>query len=78
MLNRFQVVDDVSSSFTGTERCQTINANHMGMCRFRTKHDNGYIKVVGELKRFIPAIEAVEMAKGKGNTSPTASSIYCA
>jgi hypothetical protein len=72
----------VSSSFTGTERCQTINANHKEMCRFRTKHDDGYKKIVGELRIYLSAVEA-EMAKGKEDTavrqpSPTVSSVYCA
>jgi hypothetical protein len=76
------VVNDASSSFTGIERCQTINANHREMCRFRTKHDDGYKKIVGELKMFLSAVEA-GMAKGKGDSavrqsSPTVSSVYCA
>lgn len=75
------MVDDVSSSFTGTERCQTINANHMSMCRFSTKYDDGYKKVVGELKTFLSAIEEY-MAKDAGvavvrESSPTVSSVYC-
>ncbi len=82
VLTKIQVVNDVSSSFTGTERCQAINANHMNMCRFPTKHDNGYKKVVGELRIYLSAVEA-EMAKGKEGPavrqpSPTVSSVYCA
>lgn len=71
----------MSSSFTGTERCQTINANHMSMCRFSTKHDSGYKKIVGELKLFLSAMEE-EITKELGasadkETSPTVSSVYC-
>ncbi|PMD21888.1 hypothetical protein NA56DRAFT_645131 [Hyaloscypha hepaticicola] len=75
-----KVVNDVSSSFTGTERCQTINANHREMCRFRTKHDDGYKKIVGELRIFLSAVEA-STAKSKEDSavrqpSPTVSSVY--
>ncbi len=76
------MVNDGSSSFTGTERCHTINANHREMCRFRTKHDDGYKKIVGELRIYLSAVEA-ETAKSKEDSavrqpSPTVSSVYCA
>jgi hypothetical protein len=53
--NSRQIVDYFSSSLTrGTaERPQSINANNMEMCRFRSKDDDGYRKVVGELKTFV-------------------------
>ncbi|KAH8657439.1 hypothetical protein BGZ60DRAFT_472219 [Tricladium varicosporioides] len=78
----FEVVDDVSSSFTGTERCQTINANHMSMCRFMTKNDNGYKKVVDEIQIYISTMEKdedeeVPKQTKAGIESPPLSSIYC-
>jgi hypothetical protein len=42
-------VDDVSSEFTGTERRFPIDANHMEMCRYSSKEDDGYRKVSREL-----------------------------
>jgi hypothetical protein len=37
----------------GRERVETINANHVDMCRFWGKGDPGYKKVAGELIAFI-------------------------
>jgi hypothetical protein len=42
-------VDDISSEFTGTERRSMIDANHMEMCRYSSKEDDGYLKVSREL-----------------------------
>lgn len=53
----------------------------MSMCRFDSKLDAGYEKVVGELKNLLSTI-AEDMGKNKGDgdiecTSPTMSSVYC-
>jgi hypothetical protein len=50
-------VDDVSSEFTVTERRFTINANHMEMCRYSSKEDDGYRKVSRELHILCEEIE---------------------
>jgi hypothetical protein len=50
-------VDDVSSEFTVAERRFTINANHMEMCRYSTKEDDGYRKVSRELRILCEEIE---------------------
>ncbi|CZS88147.1 uncharacterized protein RCO7_01113 [Rhynchosporium graminicola] len=44
------IVQPFSSSFTGTEHIESINANHMDMCRFSSKDDQGYQSIAGELK----------------------------
>ena len=60
-----QVVDNFSSTLIGdtAERRQTINANHMQMCRFPGKDDDGYRKVCGELLQFVNANESAEAIK---------------
>lgn len=45
-----QVVEPFSSSITGTEPTQTINADHMSMCRFLSRDDEGYKQISGEIK----------------------------
>ena len=50
-------MDDVSSEFTVTERRFTINANHMEMCRYSSKEDDGYRKVSRELRILCEEIE---------------------
>lgn len=40
-----QVVEDISSQFTGTEPIRSIDANHMDMCRFPSRDDTGYRRV---------------------------------
>jgi hypothetical protein len=52
-----QVVEPFSSSFTGSEQTQIINANHMSMCRFLGKDDEGYKQVSGEIKIIISEIQ---------------------
>jgi hypothetical protein len=44
-------VDDFSSSLIGSteERPQSISDNHMNMCRYSSRYDEGYQKVKGEL-----------------------------
>ncbi|OQV09141.1 NACHT domain-containing protein [Cladophialophora immunda] len=45
-----KIVPDISSSFGDTrERAQHLPGNHMGMCRFNSRTDPGYLQVVGEL-----------------------------
>jgi hypothetical protein len=50
-------VSDVSSAFTGTETRFAINANHMDMCRYSSKEDDGYRKVSRELRILCEDIE---------------------
>jgi hypothetical protein len=50
-------VDDVSSEFTGTETRFTIDANHMEMCRYSSKEDDGYRKVSREIRILCDDIE---------------------
>ncbi|KAF7877669.1 hypothetical protein EAF04_001340 [Stromatinia cepivora] len=52
-----KVVENSSSALTGTERILTINANHMSMCRFAKRTEDGYQKVVGELQRRLSVIK---------------------
>lgn len=52
-----KVVDDVSSEFTGTEKRFMIDANHMEMCRYSSKGDDGYRKVSRELRILCEDIE---------------------
>jgi ankyrin repeat domain-containing protein 50 len=52
-----QIVEPFSSSFTGSEQTQTINANHMSMCRFPSKDDEGYKQISGEIKILISEIQ---------------------
>jgi hypothetical protein len=85
-----QIVNDFSSSLDGAERRQTINANHMAMCRFSSKLDDGYQKVVGELQVFLSVIKeklaAEDLQKNQititsrvesPSQATTASSTYC-
>jgi ankyrin repeat domain-containing protein 50 len=66
-------VEPFSSSFTNTEPIQTINANHMSMCRFPSRDDEGYKQVLGEIQILVLEIEkkrernAIEMGKGPAN-----------
>ena len=41
---------NISSSFNDTENVFTINANHMNICKYAGKDDNGYRKVLRELQ----------------------------
>lgn len=40
------------------ERAETLDANHMEMCRFRSDSESNYRKVSGELKSICRSIEA--------------------
>lgn len=55
-----QVVPDESSSFESRaiEERDTINQNHMNMCRFQSCEDEGYQKFSGALKGFLGALAA--------------------
>lgn len=48
-LRALKVVADASSQFTGTEQICSIDANHMGMCRFSSRDDVGYRRVTDVL-----------------------------
>lgn len=50
-------MDDVSSEFAGTEARYMINANHMQMCRYSSRDDDGYRQVSRELRRLCGEIE---------------------
>lgn len=50
-------MDDVSSTFTGTERRFAIDANHVDMCKYSSKEDEGYRKVSRELRMLCDDIE---------------------
>lgn len=52
-----RVVEPFSSYITATEPIQTINANHMAMCRFPSKEDEGYKQVSGEIQILISRIQ---------------------
>ncbi|OAF56656.2 hypothetical protein VC83_07280 [Pseudogymnoascus destructans] len=52
-----RVVEPFSSSLTGTEPTQTINANHMSMCRYPSRDDEGYRQVSGEIQILISNIQ---------------------
>ncbi|EFX03482.1 hypothetical protein CMQ_410 [Grosmannia clavigera kw1407] len=52
------VVDDASSSLDSQmERKDHINANHMMMCRFLSREDEGYIKCHGVIAKYVQEIE---------------------
>ena len=55
-----QVVPDHSSSLTGTELIYIIAANHMEMCRYSRKNDDGYRKVSRELRRLGDSVQKSE------------------
>ncbi|KAI9704748.1 MAG: hypothetical protein M1836_006528 [Candelina mexicana] len=44
-----RVVEPNSSSITSAEPTQIINANHMDMCRFQSKANEGYNQILGEI-----------------------------
>lgn len=59
-----RVLEPNSSSITSTEQTQTINANHMEMCRFSSKESEGYKQILGEINSVISNIRTK-----KGNES---------
>jgi hypothetical protein len=58
-----QVVRDFSSSFPLESSKVTINANHMTMCRYSSRDDDGYGKVVRKLQVLCDQIKALHEAK---------------
>lgn len=62
-----KVVENISSILTGSERIQTINANHMSMCRFADRTEDGYQKVVGELQRCLSLIKVKSLVRSTDN-----------
>jgi hypothetical protein len=53
-----QIVDDASSSLDSTaERKDSIDANHVMMCRFLSKDDEGYIKTIGVISKYVHEIK---------------------
>ena len=50
-------MEPFSSSITGTEPTQIINANHMSMCRYPSKDDEGYQQVSGQLRILVANIQ---------------------
>jgi hypothetical protein len=54
-----QIVEPFSSTFIGAnEHIESINADHMSMCRFSTRDDEGYQKVVGEIQLLVAEVQA--------------------
>lgn len=54
-------MDDASSGLeSGSERKDIINANHMDMCRFNGKADEGYRRVASVLSKYIADINTIE------------------
>ncbi|KAI9155556.1 Vegetative incompatibility protein [Paramyrothecium foliicola] len=53
-----KVVDDASSSLDSpVERKDSINANHMMMCRFSSREDDGYIKLKGAVGKCLQEVQ---------------------
>lgn len=50
-------MNDSSSTFTGTESRFQIDDNHVDMCRYASKEDDGYRKVSRELHILCQDIE---------------------
>jgi protein SERAC1 len=64
-----KVVPDYSSALgDARERAETLQANHMSMCRFTGREDPNYHKVSGELRGIYLAIER----ESHGNPPPVA------
>jgi hypothetical protein len=54
-------VDSVSSSLDhAQERKDSINANHIMMCRFTGREDDGYIKVRGVITKYVNEIQKIK------------------
>ncbi len=50
------MVEPFSSSINNEPK-HTINANHMSMCRFANRDDEGYLQVSGELQILLVEID---------------------
>ena len=44
-----------------------IHGDHMGMTKFETKDDPGFISVAGELRRWVKELERAPRGGGGGN-----------
>jgi len=61
-----KILDDASSSLDASvERKDTINANHMMMCRFKGQDDDGYRKGVGVISGILLRIKKSEARRRK-------------
>ncbi|KAI9780640.1 MAG: hypothetical protein M1839_006581 [Geoglossum umbratile] len=58
-----EVVRDLSSSFPLESSRVTINSNHMTMCRYSSRDDDGYYKVVRKLQGSCDQIKRLREAK---------------
>lgn len=72
--NQLKVVPNESSSLDSRKYGNdTIHANHMNMCRFTTKADDGYEKFSGMLTKYIDQIKTdqheAEKARKDGQSS---------
>ncbi len=65
LLISIQVVPDDSSEFLGSDKVFTIDANHMSMCRYSSKEDDGYRKVGREIRFLCQNIQALHEQKLK-------------
>jgi len=65
-----RVVEPFSSSLTATEPIQTINADHMSMCRFSSKEDEGYRQVSGEIQIIMSNIQERLDVHGRDSEVP--------
>ena len=54
------MVSPESSTLDDTDQRETIDANHMEMCRFSSHNDDGYKKVKGELNILIGQIVVMQ------------------
>ena len=71
----FKVVPDCSSSFDSRKHgSDTIHANHMNMCRFNAKDDDGYEKFSGVLAKYIGQIRTEKNEAGKARREGQSSS----
>ena len=63
-----QIVDDASSALDdpSVERKDVINANHMMMCRFTDKEDDGYVKSIGVIMKYMEEIREVKEQEERG------------
>lgn len=50
-------MDDVSSAFNGEDNRFSIDANHVEMCRYWSKEDDGYRQISRELRILCDEIE---------------------
>jgi len=83
-----KVVEPFSSSIN-SEPKHTINADHMSMCRFASRNDEGYLQVSGELQILLVEIgrkmqdapdldgEGAKVETASESQVTTASSVPC-